>query len=193
MDPEWEAGLWDAQGLANPFPLTDDKPTVLEETDDYRIVRDPLGGVVKHSKRGSSIPEHLEYPLKPTRQSWDAMRRCLDPHDPRRRAPKWRKKAAALKRREHVITFMGASLYGLPRDWMGVEQLSYLAYDDPGLLEEMLEYLSDFYMTLYGPILPEVGYDFVYLFEDCCFNTGPLLSPARRCPTAATRTTTGWS
>ena len=177
MDAEWEPGMWDAHRLVNPNPLIEGKSEVLEETDAFRVVRDPLGGVVKHSKRGSSIPEHLEYPLKPTRQSWDALRRCLDPHDPRRRPEDWLKKAAGLKTRDHVITFMAASLYGWPRNWMGVEQLSYLAYDDPALLEEILEHLADFFVALYSPVLRAVDFDFAYIFEDCCFNTGPLLSP----------------
>jgi uroporphyrinogen decarboxylase len=60
---------------------------------------------------------------------------------------------------------------------MGVEELSYLMYDDPVLLEEILEHLANFWMTLMRPVLAKVRFDFAYFFEDCCFNTGPLVSP----------------
>lgn len=50
-------------------------------------------------------------------------------------------------------------------------------YDDPVLLEEILEHLAEFWMVLLRPVLEQVRFDFGYFFEDCCFNTGPLLSP----------------
>ncbi len=177
MDPLWEGSLWDNQGLAKPWPLGDGPASVLEETDDHRIVRSPLGGVSKHGKRGSTIPQDLEHDLKPTRADWERFKRFLDPHDPRRRPDDWKDKARALNQREHVTCFLAGSLFGRTREWMGVEAISYLAYDDPALYEEIIDYHAEFHMALTGPILDEVHFDFGYFFEDCCFNTGPLLSP----------------
>ena len=56
MDPDWEGCIWDNQGLARPFPLGDRPDEVVEETDTYRIVRTGTGGLVKHSKQGSTPP-----------------------------------------------------------------------------------------------------------------------------------------
>lgn len=177
MDPDWEAGMWDCHSMVQPWPLGDIQPAVLEETDSCTVRRDSLGNVVQASKDASSIPHYLEHGLKPTRESWQKFKTFLNPADPRRLAKDWEQKAAALKRRERVATFMGGSLYGWLRDWLGVEALSYLIYDDPLLFEEMVEYLAYFYMALYKPVLQKVDFDFVYFFEDCCYKTGPLFSP----------------
>jgi uroporphyrinogen-III decarboxylase len=66
----------------------------------------------------------------------------------------------------------------LPRDWLGVEGISYLMYDDPLLLEEMLDWLSSYFIELYRPVVARVSFDFAYVFEDCCGKSGPLFSPA---------------
>jgi len=177
MDPDWEEGMWEVQGLVNHDPLAEARSVTLEETDTYRIVRGPLGDVKQHSKIGSSIPHTLEYALKPTAESWARYKTFLDPENPRRYPDGWQTKAQAFNLRDRVATFMAGSLYGWPREWMGVEELSYLTYDNPALLDEILEHLTDFFIALHRPVLAQASFDFAYFFEDCCFNTGPLLSP----------------
>jgi len=178
MDPDWEGCFWNSQHLATPLPLADRPDETVEETDDYRIVRTGVGGLVKHSKRGSTPPLHIEHALKPTRADWRRFKRFLDPHDPRRRPADWIARAEALNRREHVTCFLAGSLFGFVRDWMGVEPLVLLAYDDPVLFEEIIDYLVDYYLALTEPMLERCSFDVGYIHEDCCFNTGPLLSPS---------------
>jgi uroporphyrinogen decarboxylase len=177
MDPDWEAGMWNGQGLVDLGPRGDAPYEVLEEGDDARIVRTPLGAVVKEGTAGSSIPHTLTHALEPTRESWNRFRAFLDPSTPQRRPAGWEEAADAFAARERVATFLAGSLYGWPRDWMGVEGLSYLPYDDPALLDEMVEHLTDYFIELWRPVLARTTFDFAYIFEDCCFNTGPLLSP----------------
>jgi len=178
MDPDWEAGMWDAHGLVEINPLSPERSTILEETDDYRVVRTGLGSVVKEGKRGSSIPLHIEEALKPTRESWTRFKRFLAADDPARRAAGWEAAAEALNRRERVACFLAGSLYGWPRSWLGTEGISFVPYDAPALFEEIIEYMAEYFMALYRPVLARVQFDFAYFFEDCCFNTGPLFSPA---------------
>jgi len=56
--------------------------------------------------------------------------------------------------------------------------ISYLAYDDPALFEEIIEYLAAYWMQLIAPVMQIAQFDFVYFFEDCCFKSGPLFSPS---------------
>jgi uroporphyrinogen decarboxylase len=116
--------------------------------------------------------------LEPTRKSWESFKHYLNPADSRRRPFGWEEKARALNERGAVRTFMGGSLYGWIRGWMGVENISYLMYDDPVLLEEMVEYIADHFMQLMEPVLRIAEFDFVYFFEDCCGASGPLFSPS---------------
>jgi hypothetical protein len=178
MDPDWEAGMWDWQGLVNLQPLSPDPLEVVESGAGYRVVRTPLGALLKESVGSSSIPLHLEEALKPTRASWQRFKRYLDPADPLRWPAGWQDAAAALNQRARVTTFHAGTLYGWVRDWMGVEQISYLAVDDPRLYEEMIEHLAEFFMALCGPVLRKAEFDFAYFFEDCCGSSGPLFSPA---------------
>jgi len=85
MDDDWEAGMWNAHGLVNVDPVSPDPSAVLEETDDYRVVRTELGAVLKEGKRGSSIPLHIQDALQPTREGWARFKRFLDPSDWARR------------------------------------------------------------------------------------------------------------
>lgn len=177
MDADWESGKWNIHGLANPNAIGDLAHAVLEETADYRIERDSLGTVRKIGKHGSSIPHTLEYPLKPTWESWERFRSFLDADAAGRRPEGWEAKAAELDKRERVAAFTAGSLFGRLRDWMGVEELSYLPYDDPELFEAILDHEAGFYMSLFEPMLRATHFEFGYFFEDCCFKNGPLISP----------------
>lgn len=189
MDTDWECApdgvgcIWDNQGLLRPWPLAPGRDEVVAEDATTRTVRSPLGGIVQHSTAGSSISHQLKPHLLPTRADWERFRAFLDPHDPARRPPGWEERAAMLDRRTHMTCFFGGSLYGWVRDWMGVEGVSCLAYDDPELFEEIIAFLADYFIALNTPLLRRVRFDVAYVFEDCCFNTGSLISPKlyRRC------------
>jgi uroporphyrinogen decarboxylase len=177
MDRDWETGLWDIHGLVNLSWVPDLPEEVLEEAADYRVLRTPWGAVHKVARDGGSISQHLEEALKPTRESWRQFRRFVDARDPGRRIAGWERKADALNRREHVAAFLGGSLFAWPREWMGVQEWSYLSYDDPALYEEIIAHVVDYFMEMLGPVLDRVQFDLAYFFEDCCFNGGPLISP----------------
>lgn len=178
MDPEWEGNLWSVQDLVRLGPIGDGTPEVLEETDEYRIVRDAIGKVNKVFKNSTGIPHTLVYPLEPTRESWNRFRKFLDPSLPGRYPADMLQKAQALNAQDKVTCFMGGALYNWVRDFMGVEELSYLMYDDPELLEEIVAELTNHFMALMKPVLEVTKFDFVYFFEDCCGANGPLFSPA---------------
>ena len=178
LDTDWEDGMWQIHGLATPWPHSEEPEQILEETPEWRLVRSSLGGVHRLPKLGSSIPQHVTPALQPTRESWNRFRGFLDAAAARPKPAGWEAKAKSLNQRDRVATFMAGSLYGWPRDWMGVEGISYLMYDDPVLLEEMLDYLTNHFITLYCPMLERVQFDFAYIFEDCCGKSGPLFSPA---------------
>lgn len=189
MDTDWECSpdgkgvIWDNQGLLAPGPRADGIWQTLSEDASTRTVRTPAGGIIQQSKLGSSIAHTIKHDLEPTRAGWERFRAFLDPADPARWLPDWQARAAALNARDHVTCFFGGSLYGWVRDWMGVEALSCLAYDDPELFEEIIAFLADYFIALNTPLLQRVSFDFAYIFEDCCFNTGSLISPKlyRRC------------
>lgn len=177
LDPDFEQDLFAGQGIRRIDPIGDVEPAVLAETDDSIVRRSALGSVDKIGKHGSSIPETLDHALKPTREDWDRFRDFLDPHDPRRWLAGCDDRIAQVARRDGVLAFLAGSLYGWPRNWMGVVDISMLMYDDPNLLGDIVDYLADYFIAVNRPLLDRVDFDIAYVFEDCCFNTGPLISP----------------
>lgn len=152
MDPDWEAGRSSTGALANADPILDGQDVVLEETDDYKVVRRPHGEVTRWSKAGSTPPFHVEYPLKPTRKSWEVFKPLIDPTDPRRHPEGWAAAAEELRERDGVLCSGGGGLFGIPRHWLGDEELCVLPYEDPVLFEEILDHVTELFITVYTPV-----------------------------------------
>ncbi len=68
--------------------------------------------------------------------------------------------------------------YWRAREWMGTENLSYAWYDEPAMMHEMMEFVTDFTIETARPILEGgVKPDYVFINEDLSMKNGPLLSP----------------
>ncbi|HPQ47418.1 MAG TPA: uroporphyrinogen decarboxylase family protein [Clostridia bacterium] len=177
MDPDWESGMWSSHGLFRNYTMSD-LYKVLEETDEYRIIRQSDGSIEKELVKSTSINHTLKFALEPTRESWENFKQLLDPKDKRRFPDNLDEKVLELKNKDMVRVFHGGSLYGWIRNWMGVENISYFMFDEPELLDEMVEYIVDFLIEVSGNALSRIEMDAAYIWEDCCGSTGPLFSPS---------------
>lgn len=177
MDPDWEYGMWNCHGLINYAPIGDMDEKIIHEDSNYIIKQNSIGEISKTSKKGDMVDCILEYALKPDRKSWNKFKTYLNSDDKRRYPENLEQKAKEIGKIDMVHSLFGGSLYGLLRNWMGIENLSLLMYDDEKLLRDMLSYLTDFYITLTAPVLKLIDFNFVYIFEDCCGANGPLFSP----------------
>ena len=61
---------------------------------------------------------------------------------------------------------------------MGLENLLLTIYDDPLLFEAMCIFHTEFVLDTVGQAVEEVDIDYVNIWEDMAFKTGPLMSPA---------------
>lgn len=153
---------------------------VLEDRGDHEVVQQADGVRVLRKKFMGSIPQPQRH-LLVDRESW---RRHYKPRlDParRERLPNgWEALVMAWKQpgRPTVLSLPGGSLYGKLRDWMGLEALSYVVYDDPAWFEEMVTTLADCIIGTLGRVLESgVQFDACGMWEDMCYRAGPLLSP----------------
>ena len=156
---------------------------VYEQTGSYSVIRGGDGVIVKRfTHPGSSLlsTQFLEYPIK-SRRDWERFRdERLDPDAPGRypEPARWEALKREWKDRDYAVSIDGGSFYGFLRDWIGVENLSYLVYDDPGLVREMMDTLGDLFVRVLRKAAEEVpDIDFAMFWEDMCYKTGPLLSP----------------
>jgi hypothetical protein len=160
------------------FPLFEEK--VIEDRGDHEVVQQKDGVRVLRKKFMSSIPKHLDH-LLVDRESWEKQYKSrLDPTNPDRYPANWdeRVKAWTDLHRDYPLVLPGGSLYGWIRNWMGLENLSYVVYDDPAWFEEMVATVADCIIGVLTRVL-ETGAQFEAcgMWEDMCYRAGPLLSP----------------
>lgn len=153
---------------------------VLEDRGDHEIVQQHDGVQVLRRKFMGSIPQHVGHTLV-DRASWRAhYKPRLDPSTPARYPADWDAhiKTWADPDREEIIVLPGGSLYGWLRDWMGMENVSMVLYDDPAWFEEMVETLADCVIGVLSRALEAGGrFDACGMWEDMAYRAGPLMSP----------------
>ena len=150
---------------------------VLEETDEYRIFRDGEGVVQQDWKTRSCIPHYIDFTLKEAKD-WDLYKARLQPCPERIPADLDRQieKADAAG----VPVLIGtASLMGWIRNWMGVENMCYLMYDDLDCYADMVDTIAELVCWSIDQTLPRMKTppDLGFGWEDICGKSGPLVSP----------------
>jgi hypothetical protein len=153
---------------------------VLEDQEDREIIQQADGVRVLRQKKMGSIPQHLEH-LLVDRASWRKhYLPRLDPDHPDRIPSDLANRVQEWSRPDYpdlVVPWVGG-LYGLIRDWMGMEAVSMVVYDTPAFFEEMVTTIADCIVATLTRLL-EAGarIDACAFWEDMCYNAGPLLSP----------------
>ncbi len=166
--------------------------TVLSEEKDTQVVRDEDGIVYRISKDNPSVlPQYLEFPVK-DRASWNEYRKLLDPHTPGRWPAGWDRinlsntlfdhdpalQGRPWDERDFPLGMSSLSLMGLPRNFVGLEGLSIMLYEDRTLVEDMAEHMLWWNLEMAKKVFAAgIHLDFVYLWEDICYKSGPLFSP----------------
>ncbi len=154
--------------------------TVLEDRGDRVVMQQANGVRVLRHKFMSSIPKPTRH-LLTDRESWRKhYKPRLDPTTPARYPADWdeRVKVWTDPERDFPIFLPGGSLYGWLRDWMGLENISLVLYDDPAWFEGMVTTLADCIIGALSRVL-ETGaqFDGCGMWEDMCYNAGPLMNP----------------
>jgi len=161
-------------GLHPPF---EGRIEVLEESEDRRTERLPDGTIQEVKTKGvKTIPHYIKFPIA-TRDDWMRYRERLDPQDPARHQTDYRKLGKELLRSEVPVGINLGSFFGVPRDWIGFENIALMCYDDRELVEEIVATLTELYCSQLAKALRHVEVDFAWGWEDICFRSGPIISP----------------
>ena len=193
---------WEAEGLPpgadlnsyfnmdfNPFqwkvpvnvagPVPDFGTTILEENDDFMICRGSNGDTLKILKNvpPPAMPQWVRYPLE-SREEWNEYKKRLDPDTPERLGENFLELVKDYQQRDYPLGMWVGGTYGYLRNWWGVERISTLFYDDPALIEEMLEYLTNLSLRMLEKVLSTgIQLDWIMFWEDMAYKTGSLISP----------------
>jgi len=123
------------------------------------------------------MPTYLDHPVK-DRSSWEEYKKRLDPSTPDRFPADWEGYVQKMNSKDEPVRLGVGSFFGFLREWMGLERLLYMFHDDPVLIEDMMEQLCYMEEECLKRILTGLKVDFAFFWEDMCFKTGPLISPA---------------
>ena len=148
---------------------------VIEETTEYVIARQEDGVVAQSWRNRSCIPHYVDFLLK-GRGEWPEYKKRLQPNAGRIPADLDEQARKARSSGAPVGMLVG-SLVGWIRDWMGVENLAYLCYDDRDLLSEMVDTIADLQCWCIEQVVGRHAVDWALDWEDICFRTGPLVGP----------------
>jgi hypothetical protein len=160
---------------------------LIKKTDRYEIFRDETGRIRKALTVGTAngtrmcMDEYLKFPVESLYDFREIKKRYIANIDTR--YPKgWKMDAERFKNREIPLIFgqncSTLGFYWIARDLMGTEGVSYAFYDEPELIDEMMEFIADYTIEMSKPFLSITDVDYVMLNEDLSMKTGPLLSPA---------------
>jgi hypothetical protein len=67
--------------------------------------------------------------------------------------------------------------FGYLNMWVGTEALMYLFYDDPVLVEEMMETVLHLEMEMVRRVTRDIRLDWVWYWEDMAYKSGPMIGP----------------
>ena len=163
----------------NTFICPGYEPEVLEN-DGRRILRRNQWGEIMQDLAGTEVMGiAIEGPVK-DRRTWDEVKERLQWETPGRLPANWDEVVTRAKASGETVYAgdLPAGFFGGPRELLTAEVLLTLFYEDPDLVEDILDTLCDLWVGLYSRIQQDITLDWCFIWEDMCYKAGPLISPA---------------
>lgn len=162
-------------GMIPPF-----EEKVIEETERYTVSIGGDGIKAKYLKTGDEfMPQFQKWPVK-NREDFRRLKKRYDAKT-RERYPapeSWQAKKKSWRERDYQLRPPAAhGAYWTLRKWMGTENLSLAFYDQPFLIHEMIDFLTDFVIEVLKKAVEEVDFDSFNFPEDFAYKGAPLISP----------------
>lgn len=163
------------QATTGPMDGLEEK--VIEETDEHIIKRDRLGRTVKLCKGVATIPLPLDYPVSGM-DSWlriKPMFECSEQHF----ISGWAD-AVRQARNEGALVVVGIpGGFDLPRQLMGEEQLCIAYYEQPELVQDIMNTIGETAERVLDHVSRQVQIDQLSVHEDLAGKSGSLVGPAQ--------------
>ncbi len=150
---------------------------VLREDERHRVETTYGGSLVEVSKEHPwRMPKYLDRPVK-DRATWNEYKKRLDPHTPERWPSPWDKFVQKRNSEDVPTMLLLEGFFGVLREWTGLEQLLFMFYDDPKLVEDMMDQVLYLDMEVAKRVVKDMKIDCVRFWEDMAYKSGPLISP----------------
>ncbi len=160
-------------GTCGPFGTPE--PVTLEEDDDYLIQRDYLGRTAKLCKATATIPLPMDFPVR-TPDDWARLKQYFEFAEDR---IDHHAIANAVERQKegHVVRAEIPGGWDIVRELMGETVACLAYYDQPELIEDIIETIRDTSVKVLRRVTDHVSIDQLFVHEDMAGKSGPLIGP----------------
>jgi uroporphyrinogen-III decarboxylase len=154
-------------------------PEILEDYGENVIERDEWGMVQSRRKDKSTLAHFLRGPVQSC-EDWerlkaDRLRPTLDGRLP----ADWERLKAEYRERDYPLALGGSQgFFGSARRLLGEMPVLLAFHDQPELIRNIMNSLADFWCAIYDQVLNQIDVDLALIWEDMCYKTAPLISPA---------------
>jgi len=159
---------------------------VLEHKDGHYIVQDWMGAITEISDRYDYTyiraakdfvtRKWHRFPVQ-IREDWEKMKKRYNPDDPSRRPKDLKERCKAIQDRDYIVGLHFNGPFWQLREWVGMENLCMLMLDDPGFVQEMVDFWTEFVSQTMAPVLENAAIDSVGISEDMAFKGHSMISP----------------
>jgi uroporphyrinogen decarboxylase len=152
---------------------------VLEDLGEKQRIIDGFGVEMIILKSDTRLQQYLKYPVE-SRPDWEKIIPRLEPDAPGRFPEGWIEKTRAVNEAGTVPVTLGtgrmSGFFGYLRQLMG-DNCYYTFYDDPGLINDMLDFQEKRLRSIIEKAAGAVRIDRLLFWEDMCYKNGPLIGP----------------
>jgi len=117
------------------------EPRIISEDKHTVTYVNGYGQTVKYLQDSRDrMPMYLDWPVK-DRATWKEHKKRLDPNTPERYPADWNAYVREMNSKSEPLSLEVGGFYGYLREWVGSERILYMFYDDPKLIEDMMEHV----------------------------------------------------
>jgi uroporphyrinogen decarboxylase len=151
---------------------------ILSEDARHRIETTYGGSVIEVAKEfPQRMPRYLDRPVKDW-ATWSEYKKRLDPHTPERWPMDWNAFVEERNSQDNPTMLLLEGLFMCAREFMGLEDLLFTFYDDPKLIEDMMEQVLYLELEVVRRATKELKIEIARISEDIGYKSGSLISPA---------------
>jgi len=151
------------------------EPIVLEETEDILLSRDELGRTMKLSKGVSTLAIPQDYPVR-MMEDWLRLKPLYE-FSPQRLAGAWESFGRGFQDSGGLLRVSMPGGYDEPRQLMGEERLALAFYDQPEMIQDMLDTFANTALQVLKAVCARLQVDILFVHEDMAGRAGPMIGP----------------